>query len=266
MTAASAVFLSGCGASLTEGMQSATISGDQKAGAGLAAASTNLTAPAASVSTGSIVPAASPAVAAVKSPVSLTALTAPASPGTSAYKIGPVDVLEISVFNVPDLSKTVQVADTGTINLPLVGDVVAAGRTAQEIERDLTKKLGDKYLQSPQVTVFIKEYNSQRVTIEGAVKKPGVYPIRGKGTLLQYVATAEGVTEMAETDVLVFRDVAGKRAAAKFNLDEIRAGRADDPPIQQGDLIVVNNSAMKSAYQTLLKTLPGFGNFFAVLL
>ena len=100
--------------------------------------------------------------------------------------------MDVSVFKVPELSKSVQVADTGTINLPLVGEVPAAGKTAQEVEQDLTKKLGAKYLQNPQVTVFVKEYNSQRVTIEGAVKKPGVYPVRGKTSLLQFIAMAEG--------------------------------------------------------------------------
>ena len=91
----------------------------------------------------------------------------------SAYKIGPLDILDISVFQVPDLTKSVQVSGTGTINLPLVGEIAVAGRTAQEVERDLTSRLGAKYLQNPQVTVYVKDYNSQRVTITGAVNKPG---------------------------------------------------------------------------------------------
>ena len=87
------------------------------------------------------------------------------APTTSGYKIGAMDVLDISVFQVPELTKSVQVADTGTINLPLLGEVEVAGRTAQQVERDLTTKLGAKYLQNPQVTVFVKEYNSHQVTI-----------------------------------------------------------------------------------------------------
>lgn len=74
-------------------------------------------------------------------------------PNNSAYEIGPQDVLDISVFKVPELSKSVQVADTGTINLPLLGEVVADGRTARQLERELTAQLGAKYLQNPQVTV-----------------------------------------------------------------------------------------------------------------
>jgi len=158
----------------------------------------------------------------------------------------------------------VQVADSGTVNLPLVGEIPAAGLTAQQVEHDLTKKLGAKYLQNPQVTVFVKEYNSQRVTIEGAVKKPGVYPIRGQSTLLQMIATAEGVTEIAQSEAAVFREVDGKRQAAKFNLDDIRSGQSEDPVLQKGDTIVINDSALAKGYQNLLKALP-IGTFIALL-
>ena len=187
------------------------------------------------------------------------------TPGNTAYKIGPQDVLDVSVFKVPELSRSVQVADSGTVNLPLVGEIAAAGRTAQEIERDLTAKLGAKYLQSPQVTVYVKEYNSQRVTVEGAVKKPGVYPIRGKNSLLQCIAMAEGVTEVYDADVVVFRQSNGKRLAAKFNINDIRDGNADDPAMQQGDLIVVNTSSTKIAFQNVLKVIPA-ANVFVPLL
>ncbi len=186
--------------------------------------------------------------------------TSASTPGETAYKIGPQDVLEISVFKVPELTRTAQVAETGTVNLPLVGEVPAAGKTAREIERDLTAKLGAKYLQSPQVTVAVKEYNSQRVTIEGAVKKPGVYPIRGKTSLLQVVATAEGLSPAADTSgVVVFRQTNGKRSAAKFNIDDIRSGQAEDPRIEQGDVIVVSHDGMKAAWQTFLQGLGAAG-------
>lgn len=183
-------------------------------------------------------------------------MTATATPGSAAYKIGPQDVLDISVFKVPDLSRSVQVADTGTINLALVGDVAAAGRTAQEIERDLVKRLGDKYLQSPQVTVFVREYNSQRITVEGAVKKPGVFPYRGSITLMQAIAMAQGFDEVSDTDILIFRTLNGKRSAAKFDLAEIRTGKADDPPVEAGDVVMVPTNAFKEAFQNVLKAVP----------
>ena len=123
-----------------------------------------------------------------------------ATPANSAYEIGPLDVLDISVFQVPDLTKSVQVSDTGTINLPLVGEIAVAGRTAQEVERDLTSRLGAKYLQNPQVTVYVKDYNSQRVTVTGAVSKPGVYPIKGRTSLMQVVAMAGGLGDDLRLD------------------------------------------------------------------
>ena len=184
---------------------------------------------------------------------------------TSSYKIGTGDMLDISVFKVPELSKSVQVAATGSVNLPLVGEVPVAGRTPQEVERELTAKLGAKYLQSPQVTVLVKEYNSQKVTVEGSVKKPGVYPFRGNTTLLQLVATAEGLTETADFEVAVFRDVNGKKEAAKFALDDIRGGKAQDPALRQGDLVIVNTSMAKQAFQNLLKVVPLANVFVPVL-
>ena len=188
------------------------------------------------------------------------AFIAVTTPGNTAYKIGPEDVLDVSVFKVPELSRSVQVADGGTVNLPLVGEIAAAGKTSRDIELDLTQKLGAKYLQSPQVTVYVKEYNSQRVTIEGAVKKPGVYPIRGKSSLLQMIANAGGFEEIADQSaVIIVRQSAGKRFAGRFDLDAIRKGTAEDPAVQQGDVIISNSSDAKAVYQNFLKLLPAAG-------
>jgi polysaccharide export outer membrane protein len=191
-------------------------------------------------------------------------LTSSAMPGSSGYKIGPLDVVEFSVFKVPELTRTAQVGETGTVNLPLVGEVHTAGRTVQEVERELARKLGAKYLQSPQVTIVVKEYNSQRVTVEGAVRRPGVYPIRSKTSLLQVIATAEGLDSASDTTVVVFRQVEGKRLAARFDIGEIRSGTTRDPPIQSGDVIVAPTSAMKGAFDAILKSLP-LASVFALL-
>lgn len=184
---------------------------------------------------------------------------------SGAYKIGPADVIDISVFQAPELSKSVQVAADGTINLPLLGPIAAAGKTSRDIERDLTARLGQKYLQSPQVNVYIREYNSQRVTIDGSVKRPGIYPLRGRTTLLQAIATAEGFTETANSTVVVFRAKDGVKTAAQFNVDEVRSGAAKDPEIVEGDVVVVTNSAMKEGYQALLKILPVTSVFVSLL-
>ena len=228
--------LSGCGGSLSN--EFALMQAEQKVGSG---------------ATGAIGSGAEP----VRLPASAGALTAAGTPGNAGYKIGPADVLDISVFKVPELARTVLVDDMGTINLPLLGDVPAAGRTTRELERDLAKKLGAKYLQSPQVTVAIKEYNSQRVTVEGAVKTPGVHALKGKTSLLQLVAMSGGLdSATSDSTVVVFRHTDGKRYAAKFDLAAIKKGEAQDPPILPGDVVVANSSALKAAWGDFLKALP----------
>jgi polysaccharide export outer membrane protein len=203
---------------------------------------------------------------AVRLPKAVDAFASAATPGSAAYKIGPQDVLDISVFKAPELARSVQVAESGTINLPLVGEVHAVGKTAQEVERDLAKKLGAKYMQSPQVTVYVKEFNSQRVTVEGAVKKPGVYPLRGKTTLMQSLAMAEGLDPTSDSsNIVIFRRVEGKRFAAKFDVAEIRAGKAEDPTIVQGDLVVAHASAMKAVWQDMLRAIPVSAAFIPLL-
>jgi polysaccharide biosynthesis/export protein len=177
------------------------------------------------------------------------------------YQIGPMDVLDISVFNVPELTKTVQVADTGTINLPLLGEVPAAGKTTQQLERDLTTKLGTKFLQNPQVTVMVKENNSQHVTIQGDIDKPGVYPLKGKTSLLELVAMAGGFKDTADSTVLVLRQSNGKRSAAKFDVSTIQKGQAADPVMQSDDVIIAGSSAIKKGFNAVLRALPLAGLF-----
>jgi polysaccharide export outer membrane protein len=151
----------------------------------------------------------------------------------------------------------VQVAEVGTINLPLVGTIPAAGRTAPEVERDLQARLGAKYLKSPQVTVYVKEFNSQRVTVQGAVRKPGVFPYRGHHTLMQTIAMAEGAdVNYASSSVVVFRTTDGAHSAIRYDVDDIRNGRLRDPPIEAGDLVVVDDSAAKASLQVIKSVLP----------
>jgi polysaccharide export outer membrane protein len=184
------------------------------------------------------------------------ALLVSSTPGNSGYKIGPQDLLDFSVFKAPELQRTTQVSENGTINVPLVGEIQAGGRTATEVERDIAARLGKKYLQNPQVTLVVREYNSQRVTVEGSVKKPGVYPLRGRTTLLQAIATAEGFGDLADQTVVIFRQTNGQRTAAKFDVAEIRSGSISDPVVQPGDTIVAPNSVSKEAFQTIIKALP----------
>jgi polysaccharide biosynthesis/export protein len=164
------------------------------------------------------------------------------------YRIGAEDLLEIQVFGVEQLSRTVRVNSRGLVSLPLIGAVEVAGMTAQEAEATLAAKLADNFLQDPQVSLFIKEYTSQRVTIEGAVNKPGIYPLRGQTTLLRSLAVAGGQAGLSDmNEVVVFReDGHGKRETLVYDVERIRRGELDDPIVVNDDLIVVNRSRTRT--------------------
>lgn len=207
--------------------------------------------------------AAQPPVSAVGKN-SVGTFTSVSTTETEGYKLGPLDILDITVFNVPELSKTVQIAQTGTINLPLIGETPAAGKTTQDLERALAAKLGAQYLQNPQVTVLVKEYNSQKVTVSGAVRKPGVYSITSRTSLMQIVAMAGDFEGVSDSTVLILRTTDGKRLAAKFDVSAIQAGRASDPNVQAGDMVIAGTSAIKSGFNYILKAIPIAG-LWAVL-
>lgn len=192
------------------------------------------------------------------------ALVSANTPGSVYYKIGPQDVLDISVFKVSELSRTVQVSEEGSINLPLIGEVTVAKKTPREVEKEITKRLGRRYLQNPQVSVFVKEYNSQRVTIEGAVKKSGVYPMQGGLSLIQAVALAGGMDDSSSDTILIFRNIKGKRSAARFDIADIKSGTAEDPRLQAGDVVVVDTSTLQKGFANFMKLLP-LASVFAAL-
>jgi polysaccharide export outer membrane protein len=175
------------------------------------------------------------------------------------YRIGALDVLDIQVFGVADLSGTVEVAENGTVQLPLIGETPAAGRTAEEIENDLTSRL-ETYLQHPQVRVTVKEYKSRSVTVMGAIGN-GVYPLTGETTLLQIVAKAGGFKDNSDETALIVRKRGGQKMAAWFDVSKIEKGEAPDPVLQSGDTVVGGKSAIKGAYNLFLKALPIAGVF-----
>lgn len=164
------------------------------------------------------------------------------------YRIGPDDLIEVQVFGVDQLTRTVRVNARGLISLPLIGNLEVGGLTAQQAEALIVAKLAANYLQDPQVSLFIREYTSQRVTIEGAVNRPGVYPLRGPTTLLQSLAVAGGQANLSDmTEVMLFRaDAAGKRETLVYDVDRIRAGQLEDPPVVNDDLIVVKRSKARA--------------------
>jgi polysaccharide export outer membrane protein len=185
---------------------------------------------------------------------------------TAEYHIGPLDSIEVNVLQSSDLNRTVQVDAAGQINLPLIGTLIAAGKTTRELQSEIATRLQAKYFQSPEVSVAVREYASQRVTVDGAVNSPGVYPIAGRTTLLQAVALAKGPNREAnDKQVVVFRNVGGQRLAARFDLDAIRSGTADDPEIFGNDVVVVDRSGGRGILREVLGVLPVISIFRPLL-
>jgi polysaccharide biosynthesis/export protein len=174
------------------------------------------------------------------------------------YLIGPFDKLVIDVFGIEELSnKEVQTDAGGRISFPLAGIIGAAGKTPGELEELIEERLRGRYVRSPQVTVNLKETVSQVITVDGQVKKPGLYPVIGKMTLMRAVATAEGVAEFAKLDdIVIFRTVNGNKMAGLYNLKAIRKGIYDDPEVFANDVVVVGDSQARRLFKDALQIVP----------
>jgi len=182
----------------------------------------------------------------------------PAAAPAEDYRIGPQDTLEIDVFQLNDLNRTVQVDSSGQILLPLLGQVPAAGKTSKELSTEIATQLGAKYVNNPQVTVVVKEAQGQRITVDGAVTQPGVYTLAGPTTLMQAVALAKGPdTKMANLHkVVVYRMDGAGRTQKLYDLQAIRDGKTPDPLIYGKDVIVVDQSGGRSFLRDLGTVAP----------
>lgn len=129
------------------------------------------------------------------------AVSARSQRGASDYRVGPGDVIEISVFQVEELSRTVRVRPDGSISLPLLGSLAAAGCTTSALERRLAEQLGAEYLWNPQVSVFLKEFRAHPVSVLGEVSEPGVFYLQEPRTLVEILSEAGGLTKDAGTTV-----------------------------------------------------------------
>lgn len=113
----------------------------------------------------------------------------------------------------------------------------------------------------------MKEYNSQRITVDGAVKKPGIFPTTGQISLMQAIALAEGLSTVADpSGVLLFRTVDNKRMAARFDIRQVRSGKVSDPMLQAGDIVMVDESAARTTLRDIKDALPLSGLFQLMLL
>ena len=212
-----------------------------------------------STDTTSSATASAPTVVAGSPPSSSAAVpgstpSAPASGPVAApndYRIGSGDLLKVEVFGVPDLNRSVRVNASGQISLPLIGTVQAGGLTGEQLAADIAARLAKDYLQNPQVTIFIEEFTSQRVTVAGAVKTPGIFPLKGRTTLMQAVAQAGGPTNVASlgTVKILRPEPDGTRKTLEFDLAAIRDGQIPDPEIRGEDVVQVETSAVKETVQ-----------------
>jgi polysaccharide export outer membrane protein len=156
------------------------------------------------------------------------------------YKIGPKDLLEITVFELPELNQTVRVSEDGSISLPLLGQVAIEGMAKDAVEKKLASLLEEKYLKKARVTVFIREYQSQRVAVIGAVGKPGMYELIGRTTILQLISKAGGLTDRASNEMFVLREAKnGVRARLAIDLEDLinNGNQKLDIPLQANDTV-----------------------------
>jgi polysaccharide biosynthesis/export protein len=137
----------------------------------------------------------------------------PAPPESDEYKLGPEDVLQINVFQLPELNVTVRVTGSSTITLPLTGTIFVKDMTANQLAQKIAQILGDKYLQNPNVTVYVNEYNSQKVSVIGGVKNPGAYALIGNRSLIQLIVQAGGMATIESNTIFIFRQTPDGRTA-----------------------------------------------------
>ncbi len=184
------------------------------------------------------------------------------APRQRAPRIGAFDKLTVTVFGVPELTTSGTVDVSGTFNLPLVGAVPAEGLTSAELASDLRQRFA-RYVRDPQINVVIDQAVSQQVTVDGAVERPGVYQVSGETTLMRAIAISGGLSEDAlKREVLIFRTVQGKRMVARFDMNEIRGARAEDPAVFGNDVIVVGSNANKSLFKDAIQAAPLLSLFY----
>ena len=173
------------------------------------------------------------------------------------YRLGPSDVVTVSVFRAPEVTGDYRVNESGTIMMPLVGQVEVQGLTVAELAGALRQNLGSRYYVDPDVSVSLKEAASRRITVDGAVQQPGVYPLPGPTTLMQAVAMARGTTPDANLRrVVIFRQIGGQRMAAGFDLREIRSAQMEDPAVYASDIIIVDGNQTRQMWRDVLQTIP----------
>ena len=172
--------------------------------------------------------------------------------------LGPLDLVTIKVFRVPELSGDYQIDAKGMLDMPLLGTVSVRDKTPQAFSKELERLYSQKYLSNPQISIRVLTSNNNSVTLEGGVAVPGIYQLPGRTNLLGAIALARGIAQQDANPkrVLVFRKREGKTMAAAFDLISIRRGEMENPEIYPGDIVVVDSSQVRPIYRDLLMSLP----------
>lgn len=171
--------------------------------------------------------------------------------------IGPLDTIQVEVFNVPELTRELQVDASGRISMPLIGTIDARGKTSEELADDISSALRGRYVRNPDVTVNIRSAVSQVVTVDGQVVEPGLYPVTNQMTLMRAIASAKGLSEFArQDDVVILRTVDNQQMAGLYNIGAIRRGAYSDPAIYANDVIVVGDSPQRRVFRDFVALSP----------
>ncbi len=156
-------------------------------------------------------------------------------------RLGPDDVFDIRVFGEEELTGQYRIAEDGTIDYPLVGRVEIAGLEPGQAADLLSQRLREgQFLRTPQVSIFVREYNSKRVSVVGAVENPGTFPVTAGLTVVEAISRAGGFTSIARPNgVALTRQVGGVRETFSIPVEEITEGSQADITLQPGDIVYV---------------------------
>ena len=160
--------------------------------------------------------------------------------GESEYRLGPEDVIEVFVWKQPELSTTVVIRPDGKVSLPLLGELEATGKTAVQLQKEVTKRLL-QYVADPMVNVIVKEVNSPKISVLGQVHKPDRYHIKQRLTVLDAIALAGGFTDFAKRDkVTIIRNSGPDKLRIQVNLKKVvQDGRGEVYYVEPLDTIYV---------------------------
>lgn len=167
----------------------------------------------------------------------------PKQADTENYRLGIGDLLMIEVYDEPDLTKEVRILNDGYISFPLLGSIKALGLAVGELEQELTRRLAEKYLVNPQVTVFVKEFS--RIYVFGEVKKPGSFPLYGKLTIFEAITLAGGFTEVANpSKVKIIRQENGREVSLEVDINKLtkKGDVSQDLELKSNDRVIVSRS------------------------